>query len=230
MATRRVNYTQRMKAIKSYVDFSYSKRTTSTRRLTRKQKYKITQYYNEIGALKNRPYKISRPGSKTKLRTAQKYSGQRPLKHFRVAFVPIGQGKAKIRYKKGKIYVEQEHVTTTDLLFNPEQLATDPIQHTKDIIAGSSGKSFNIMAGRYEIPYGYDRSSLPGAINSYVSRYSQEFNIKGSKKVLNNHYWGNWLFGVRAHEFKKQSTFNKYNADKKRAIDSAKRKNKKKRG
>lgn len=228
----KINYTARMKAIKSYVDFSYSPRTTNTRRLKRSQKSKITRYYNEIAALKNRPYKITRPSSKRNLQAAQKYSGQPNLKHLKVAFVPVGSGTAKIKYKKGKIYVEQEYITTTDIIFNQSSLAKDPIKEVNDKIAFSQGKSFNIMAGRYEIPIGYDRDSLPGAVSNYVSRYGAEKIQKGQRKIANNHYWGNWLFGVRAHEFRKQSTFNKYNADKKKAIDAAKqrRKRKKKRG
>ena len=229
----KINYDQRIKEIRPFVSLPYKLKTSRPRSLSLKQKRRITLYYNEIAALKNRPYKISKPSNKKNLRAAQEYSGQPKLKYLKVAFVPVGSGKAKIKFKKGKIYVEQDHVTSTDVLFNMQNLAQNPIAEVKEKLALTPGKSFNIMAGKYEIPVGYNRESLPDAILKYTQKYGQEQRTSGGRTVRNNHYFGNWLFGVRSHSFKKQASFNKYNADKKKAIDEGKqrrKKSKKKRG
>jgi len=227
MATKRIDYDQRIKAIRPYVSLPYKSKTSRPRVLSQSQKRRITFYYNEIAALKNRPYKISKPTNKKNLQAAQEYSGQPNLKYLKVAFVPVGKGKAKIKFKKGKIIVEQEHVTSSDILFDINLLAENPLQYVKDTIAKSPGKSFNIMAGRYEIPTGHNRDSLPGAVLRYTHLYGNETVKIHGRDVANNHYFKNWLIGVRAHQFKKQATFNKYNADKKKAIDEGKQRRKK---
>lgn len=230
MKKQKVNYLKRFKAISSFVDFKYTPKFLQSKGLTQKQKLKITKYFKEVSALKNRPHKIYKTKSQSKLLKAQQYSGQ-DLKKFpllKAAFIPTGKSqKVKVSFKKGKIYVQEDYVTTTEILFVPSKLLKEPIKHVKEVIAKNKAKSFNIMAGRYEIPAGYNRSSLPAVVAKLMSRYDQPLDRRGKK---NNHYFKNWLYGVRAHEFKKQASFEKYTFDKKKAIEEQKKKRRSKRG
>ena len=160
MATKRINYNLRIKAIRPYVSLKYKTKTTRPRHLTQKQKLRITLLYNEIAALKNRPYKISRPKDLKKFEAARQYSVQPKIKYLKVVFVPVGKGKVKIKFKKGKLYVEQDHVISTDIIFDQEKLALNPIEYVNEAIANSPAKAFNIMANQYEIPTGIGRDFL----------------------------------------------------------------------
>lgn len=221
-------YLKRFKEIAPYVSFSYSDRFLSSRRITHKQKVKITRYYKQVAFLKSLPHQIYRPKSEEKLRAAREYSGQtRGFDQMTVAFIPTGGKKVKVKYSKGKITVAERHVSTTDILFDQKDLFIDPIKHVKKKLKSTKAKGFNIMAGTREIPFGESRASLPGAIAKLMETYGQKYVLQGGKRRKNNHYVGNWLLGVRAHSFKKQASFNKYIFAKKKAIDQAKERRKK---
>lgn len=211
MATK-INYTARMKAIKTFVSFSYKTITTNSKRLKRKQKYRITQYYNEVALLKNRPHKIYRTKNHARLTEAQSYAGQRHLKYMKTAFVPVASPKAKFKFKKGKLSVEEEHIDTMVIRFDPKNLAIDPRGEVEGKIQGVNAKSFNIMAGEFQIPHGYDANSLIDQIESYVYQY---LGVK-------HHDVMDWLIGVRAHNFRNQKSYNKYRKDFNAAIQKEK--------
>lgn len=223
----RVNYNKRFKAISRFVSFSYKERFLNSRGLTRKQKLKITKYFNEVAALKNRPHKVYATKSKIRLAKAQEFAGQSKKKFplFKVAFVPTGNTKVQIKFKKGKIYVLEQHITTTEILFDQSKLLENPKDHVTQKLEGVKARGFNIMAGRYEIPIGYNKDSLIREVGRLVtdSRYAKTVVIQG-KERKNYHYAGDWLLGVRAHTFKKQASFTKYIGAKKKAIEEQKRK------
>lgn len=220
----RTTYLDKFKSIAPFVSFSYSPRYLTSKRVTRKQKIKITKYYKEIAALKSRPNQVYRSKSKDRLYRAQEYAGHvKPLPELRVAFIPTGGQKVKVNFKGGKIYVSERHVISSEILFDKKELLKNAEKHVKQKIKGTKAKGFNIMAGRYEIPEGHDRRSLPQAVARLAERYGATHVLRGGVKKKNNHYFGNWLLGVRAHQFKKQASFNKYIFAKKKAIDEAKR-------
>jgi len=212
---------QRLKAIRSYINFDFDLRKP----LTEYQKRKVREYYNEIDALTARPYYAYRPRIKNRLSKAQEFAQhEKSLPGLKVAFIPTnGEAKPKIRFRKGRFTISTKHVTSRLLQFDKAELVRDPIGHTIDVMSQDEhAKRFTILAGKYEIPNSYARSILPEQIAKLTDRYG---NLE-----LNN-YFGNWMHGLASHTFKDQADFNEYREAKMQAkikVKSARR-NKKRR-
>ena len=208
-------HAERLKAIRPFVSFNYN----LNRKLSKYQKRKIKKYYDEIQTLTARPIQIYRGRDPKKLKAVQKYSRHtQNLRELKVAFVPTGGNKVTIKVSKsGKVTTETKHVKNEFLEFDPFQLLENPIEHAREVIEPSKAKSFTIAAGEYEIPTGYNKDSVIDRIGSLAERYSDE-----SK---NNHF-SNWMFGVTAHSYKRQASFNKYVNDRKKAVETGKKKRK----
>jgi hypothetical protein len=215
-------HAQRLKSIRSFVNFDYDLRKP----LSRHQKRKIKTYFDEIDALTARPYHAYRPRSKAHLKKAQEFAQhEKRLPGLKVAFIPTnGIEKPKIRFtKSGELIAETEHVRTRFLEFDPLELIESPIQHTEDVIAkDKQAKSFTILAGRYEIPNSYSRER----VGAWVSKFAEKYSNQDA-----NNYFGNWMVGLNAHHFKEQASFDEYREAKAKAKKDLqrKRRNKKRR-
>jgi len=194
-------HAQRLKAIRSFVNFDYDLRKP----LTKYQKQKIKTYFDEIDALTARPYHAYRPRTKDHLRKAQEFAQhEKQLPGLKVAFIPTnGIEKPKISFNTaGELIAETEHVRTRFLEFDKMALLADPEAHTKDIIKGDpQAKSFTILAGRYEIPNSYSRARVGAWVAKFAAKYSNPDA---------NNYFGNWMVGLNAHHFKQQADFDDY--------------------
>lgn len=206
---------ERLKAIRSFVKFNYN----LNRKLTNYQKRKIKKYYDEIQTLTARPVQIYRGRDSKKLKAVQKYSRHSTnLRDLKVAFVPISGTQVKIKVtKSGKVTTETTHVKNEFIEFDPFLLIEDPRGHAEESIAGSKAKSFTIAAGEFEIPTGYNEDSVIDRIEALSARYGDD---------TKNNYFANWMFGVTAHSYKRQASFNKYVNDRKRAVETGKKKRK----
>lgn len=198
-------HSQRLKAIRPYVNFDFDLR----QELTPYQKRKIKQYYDEIDALTARPYHVYRPRSKAHLKKAQEFAQhEKQLPGLKVAFVPTnGKDVPKIRFNKdGDIVATTEHVTTRVLSLNTRELIADPIGHVEKVIAqDKQAKRFTALCGRYEIPVSQSRATIANFIANLTAKYSNEDA---------NNFHGNWLHGIAAHHFQNQATFSDYMAEK----------------
>lgn len=215
-------HAQRLKAIRSFVNFDYDLRKP----LTKHQKRRIKTYFDEIDALTARPYHAYRPKDKARLRTAQEYAQhEKRLPGLKVAFIPTnGVEKPKIRFtKSGELIAETKHIRTRFLEFDELALIEDAKAHTNDVISQDPiAKSFTILAGRYEIPNSYSRER----VGEWVAKFAEKY----GNQDLNN-YFGNWMVGLSAHHFKEQADFDDYRTAKinaKRELQR-KRRNKKRR-
>lgn len=208
-------HAQRLKAIRSYVDFDYDLRKP----LTKYQKSKIKKYFNEIDALTARPYQVYRPRTKDHLKKAQDFAQhEKRLPGLKVAFIPTnGKDRARIRFdSKGNIETVTNHITTRGLSLNTDALLKDPIKHVNQVIKKEPhAKRFSVLCGRFEIPVTHSRETVAGYVAFLTGKYTAD---KG------NHFHGNWLHGLAAHYFTDQSSFNDYMTEKQAAKKELQRK------
>lgn len=202
-------HAQRLKDIRAFINFDYDLRKP----LTKYQKRRIKQYWDEINQLTARPYQVYRPKSKAHLKEAQQFAqhGKR-LPGLKVAFIPIAnpKKKTKIRFTKaGKLITETDHVSTQALEFDMTKLIKDPFGHTNDVIKQNThAKAFSITADQFEIPQTYSRETIANGVLKMAMKYSNE---------ERNNYFGNWMFGLKAHHFKNQADLMEYKSEKAKA-------------
>jgi hypothetical protein len=198
-------HSQRLKSIRKYVDFDYDLR----KELTPYQKKKVKKYFDEVNELTARPFQVYRSKNKKRLETVQGAAQHtNKLKGLKVAFIPTnGEEKLKVQFdKKGKVKLKGKYVTTTPIEFDMDLFIDNPVEETIRRLKDDSGKAYTVQAGPHEIPTSHSKALLPDYINILTSKYT-ELNEDGSD---NNHYFGNWLFGVNSHVFDNQTNIQDY--------------------
>jgi len=197
---------QRFETIAKYVDFKMSKNPSAY------EKQKIKKYFDEIKSLTARPFQVYRPRSQEKLDIAQGFSQHsKKLKGLKVAFVPSdGSNKMRITInKKGIMSTRTKHVKTDFITLDKYELIKNPVDHTNERIAeNKTAKNFSIACGEYEMQQSFTRETMAVEVLRLAEKYD---------KVEENHYFGNWLFGLKAHTFSEQSDFDEYDATKTKA-------------
>lgn len=211
-------HSQRLKAIRPYVNFDFDLRSE----LTQYQKRKIKTYFDEIDALTARPYQVYKPKTKQRLKKAQEFAQhEKQLPGLKVAFIPNnGKDRAKIRFNKaGDIVATTDHITTRVLSLDTFELINDPIGHVNKVIeADPHAKRFTALCGRYEIPVSQSRATIGRFIGNLTAKYSSE---------EANNFHGNWLHGIAAHHFTNQADYSDYMKEKqanKRKVQSDRKK------
>lgn len=202
----------RMKQIRPFVNFNYDLRKP----LPKSAQRKIKKYSDEISALTNRPYQVFRARSKQHLYEAQAFAqhGEK-LPGLKVAFLPTdGSHKMQLRFGKRGVTGKTKNVIMSDVRLSIRQLLADPEGHVNARILGNPAKQFTIQAGRYEIPRPYLPGTVARAVAKLVSAYSDE---------ESNHYFGNWLHGLKAYQFAEQGTLGEYLREKQKVIREGKR-------
>jgi hypothetical protein len=206
-------HSARLKQIRPFVSFNYDLRKP----LSEAAKRKIKRYSDEVAALTNRPYQVFRPRSPTHLYEAQAFAqhGQK-LPGLKVAFLPVdtAQGKMKLRFTDRGVVGKTKYITMSDVRLSVRKLLDDPEAHVNAKIAGNPAKQFTIQAGRYEIPRPYLPESVGRAVAKLVATYSDD---------ESNHYFGNWLHGLKAYQFENQSELGDYLRAKQKVIRENKR-------
>ena len=204
----------RLDLIRPYVDFNYDKRYLSDY-----QKRKIKTYYDVIVKLKARPHYVYHPRKKERLKVAQQYSQHEVyLKGLKVAFVPTdGKTKPKLKFdaKNKTMSVSGSHVKSKNLSFDMQKLIENPLEHVKETLKNDpTAKNFTLQAGAFEIPGAMEADFVPEEIIARMRKY-------GDKDK--NNYFGNWLYGLKSHTFKKQADWNEYANAKRKASDKLKK-------
>ena len=207
-------HAQRLKSIRSFVDFDFDLR----KELTPYQKTKIKKYYDEVQALTARPFQVYRPRKKANLKKVQEFAQhENHLKGLKVAFVPTnGKDKAKIKItKKGEVFATTDHITTRYIKLDTFDLMDDPITHVNNAIKkDKQAKRFSVLAGRYEIPVTLGR----GQVAEYVANLTEKYKTEEA-----NNFHGNWLHGLAAHHFHDQDDFSTYMREKQKAKEKMQR-------
>ncbi len=218
-------HTQRLKAIRKYVNFDYDLRKP----LSKYQKSKIKKYFDAMEALTARPNQVYRPRSKKHLKTAQRYS-QHPegLPAFKVAFVPNSGTREKIAFHKDGTMVlrSSEHITREVITWNMDDFLNDPYLTVEQAIEDSDGRAFSALCGEFErTTVSSNKKLTPETIAKLASRYSAD---NGISEDANNHH-KNWLFGIAAYKFDNQADFGEYSKEKNKAKKDHKDERRKKR-
>lgn len=206
------NYSQRLKAIRTYVNFNYDLRKP----LTSAAKAKINKYYDYIDKLTVRDHFVYRARSKKNLKTAQQYSQQNThYKDIKVAFVPKGtDARPRVKFdKRGEMTLVGDRVTRHAILFDKEDLiAADADGAAEEYINSvindaTTCKRYSVMAGEFEVPLSTTREKITGEVLRLMNKYNAE---DYNPDKLSSHYFGNWLFGVNGYNFINQDHLIEY--------------------
>lgn len=240
-------HAQRLKDIRSFVDFDYDLRQP----LTRYQKAKIKRYYDEIDSLTAVPHQTYRPRTKKHLKAAQRFSGQQSeLRGLKVAFVPNNGKRVKIQFdQSGEMRVKSKHVETSFIEFDELALIDNPTEYTKQLLENRTEKQFTVSVGDgREIPKAYTKNTLPEYIGFLTTKYGSQLTDDRNdaedileqlendeiaenereelKRELPNNHYLNWLSGINAHAFTNQDNFDDYFVAKQNAKEALQKKRK----
>ena len=199
-----INYKQRFKLIKQYVNFKIDLRKS----LNTQDKYRITRYYNIIKPLLARPHQVYRPRKAKNLLIAQRDSQHGAVsRNIKVAFVPTHQ-KVKIKVNRGRLQLKTGYVESTFIPFDVNKIGAEG--YIESELNKTKHNTYTIAAGEFDIPGAYTRQTVGGEIKRLTAKYSDE--------SANNHY-SKWLHGVRAHYFKNQNDTMDYLREKRRVTE-----------
>lgn len=203
--TRNGVHAQRLKAIRPYINFNYDLR----RPLTHHQKARIREYYKEIAELTQRGAIVFRPRRKDHLKTAQKFAQhEKHLPGLKVAFIPIASETdiPQVKFnKKGDIVVKGKYVRSKFIKLSVDGLIKDAKSEVERAIKKvKDAKAFQVQAGKHLIAETFSRETI--AMN--VARLQQKYSNDDK-----SNYFGNWMHGLLAHNFKNQSDIKEYRAE-----------------
>lgn len=179
------------------------------------QKAKVSRLFEQVNELTARPFHIYRARKPENLKIVQRASQHQTFpKELKVAFVPVSRPeetptiKISKRTKQVKIIERQVGripVFWDDVGVSKEFLLSDPVAAAQILVQQVPAKSYNIMAGKHEIPQGYDEGALPEEIGKLTARYAAgtTHSRRGylDPDNRNSSWWGNWLIGVEAYNF-----------------------------
>lgn len=210
MPRSRKNASTRLKEIRPFVNFNYDLRKP----LTKSAKAKIKKYHDLISEFKSHTVTVKRFKRKDRLKAAQAYS-QTPKGYpaLKVAFIPgedvpelkwTGKNKLKIKVKKkggGEILVDF-------IEFDEDAILDDPGEHVRELLKEHpDAKWFTIAAGIHEMRHAHKRNFIAREVERLAMRYSGDAPFSNPDQ---NHYYGNWMRGLRVYDFKNQESAASY--------------------
>lgn len=183
------------------------------------RKAQITKYYNAITAKLSRTHYLYRPRTKAKLKAGLQYTGMSQFKKLRVVIlsVPVDMFedgsyrpvRPRVSFTKaGDMVVNIRGIDRRVLLFEelgytPEEFAQQPEDVLNDIINRYPAKSYAIVARDFEvgrgIPNFYSSDSVIATVLKLMADYGGE---DYDEDDPNSSYYGNWLHGLVAYDFK----------------------------
>lgn len=226
MATKKINYIKRIKAIRPFVNFDYNLNDVKKIGLSPSQKREVTKYFKAVNQLTARPFHAYRPKTKKNLEVSREYAHPDiKLKYLNTIFIPT-DGKKGVRVKiskSGEMKVKTKYVTQKYIPLNKVKLAKDAKSHVKtEIKKYPEADNFLIRCGMYEIQQPAGRKNIADKVERLTKTY-------GDKEK--NNYFGNWLHGLTANKFDNQASMKSYLLEKSKAKKELKRerRNKKRR-
>lgn len=193
--------------------------------LTPSQKGKVTKAWREYQALTVRPTKIFRTKNKKNLSEAQKLSSHSGKTKWDVAFVPVHDASAKIKFKNGRAIIRTKYLDIDNVLFDLRNLIENPELEIDRALNSSMGANrYVVMAGEYEFNGALAPEQVLPLILKLIERYSPGgagYNKRGS-----NSYFANWLFGIKAFYAKNQDDIREFRKQYGKVNEANKRKKK----
>jgi len=223
MTRARKSYKEKLKDLRGFVDFDYDLRKP----LSPYQKRKISRYHAALAELKARPNYVYRPRRADHLEKAQSFAQHPKGFKFRVAFIPTaGDEIPEIRFgKRGAISVKtgKKRVRSGFIEFDEDELLADPGEHVRALIKEEApgAEWFSIGAGVFEIRRAIKRPFIAREVERLAAAYSGE---KPQSAPGENHFFGNWMTGLRVYDFKNQADAGEYMLAKTRAARAEQRK------
>jgi hypothetical protein len=202
-------HAERFQEIRKFVNFDFDLK----KKLSNYDKRKIKNYFDEVKALTARPNQIVKPRSKDRLLSVQKFAQHEgKLRGLKVAFVPTnGRDKVRVKYKNGKVIFATEFVDSQYVELDPRQLIIDAVAHVNKEIKKQAPKAkrFTIASAEYEIAGSHSAAKIGEQVALLMTKYSS-----GGSGYRGYNDAVKWLGGVIAHNFKNQSSFSDYQAEK----------------
>ena len=98
----------------------------------------------------------------------------------------------------------KESYETDFLPFDEDEIIYDTAQHVRDVIKDApEAKWFSIGAGIHEIRKAVKRPFIVREIERLAARYSGDAPDSAEGQ---NHFFGNWMTGLKVYEFKNQES------------------------
>jgi hypothetical protein len=194
------NYGEKLKALRSFVDFNYDLRKP----LKSAQKAKINRYYSALDRIQARANVVYRGKSKTRVREVQKISRNEfdALPGFKVAFVessPANPTRVKFS-KKGKPRLKSQYFDMGFIPFNMRALAKNPnAEITRAMNEDRAANWFRVSTGKYSMMSAISRRVLPGKLEQLMQKYSpsaENPELLNSGGKTRAHHWNQWLNGL----------------------------------
>jgi hypothetical protein len=216
----RINYGQRLRAIRPYVDFDYDLRQP----LSSAAKAQITRYYGYIQKLTVRQHQVYRSKNADNLRAVQRFAQHDPERYQRltVAFVPnSGKERMKLRIDtKGRVRGKTGSIGQVEIPLDPydlleaEENGTAAEYVDRMIDEAPPAKRYVVMAGEFEVPSARHRGAITAYVVDLMSRYSSDRHDENDK---NSHHYKNWMFGLIGYNFHAQAQLDEYRTTKRKA-------------
>lgn len=195
-------YSDRLKAIRSFVDFDYDLRKP----LHSSQKAKINKYYNAIDQIQARGNKVYRSRNRKRVQAVQR-AGRNEfenLSQMKVAFIPSSNANpAKVRFVGDKVKIRHENFDETYIEFNMENLARNPEAEITRALkkAPKAAKWFRVNAGKFTIA----QPRVKARVIPFILNLQKKYNDSSDNGKLANNNWRNWLNGITTVETKNQT-------------------------
>jgi hypothetical protein len=176
----------------------------------------INEIFTEYQELTTRPVKIFRSNNKEHLKMAQAYARHADSgPKFDVAFIPIIDPKAKVRFKGDTMQIKMGNVIESVLFFDLVAMATNSRREIEQTIERHpNSQQFVIMAGKYLFNGGIKRSLIVEKVQNLMAQYANPDE---------NNFWGNWLFGLVSAQYTNQKDYDEYRYEYRKAASRIKK-------
>lgn len=197
-----MNYSDKMDLISPFVSFGF-KTKNRKRDYTRREKWLISYYYNQLFADESVTHKagVEIVAHKTKSKKIKKASGYRGAKIKAIPVPVLDKQSARIKEIGDKLEIVENNVRRIvnpwgDEINNPLTKKNRAKIIAEKLSEHPDNTQFTIMAGNFEI---YSRRVEGEFLNREIEKLQNQY--KNYKK---------WLFGVVAYEFQNQLNADEY--------------------
>ena len=207
--TKKVNgiYSDRLKSIRSFVDFDYDLRKP----LHSSQKAKINRYFRAIDQIQARGNKLYRSQNRNRVKAVQR-AGRNEfenLPEIKVAFISSSQANpAKVRFRNGKVKISHENFDELYIEFDMRNLADDASAEIQRALkqAPRGAKWFRVNAGKFTI----SQPRVKDRVEPFILQLQKKYNDFRDDGKLANNNWRNWLNGITTVQTKNQTELKEF--------------------
>lgn len=199
-------YSDKLKSIRSYVNFDYDLRKP----LHANSKRKIDRYFDAIHAIQARPNKVYRSKNKQRVKEVQEFgrNGFEGLPGITVGFYESSKANPiTLRFDKKGLVAKGKYFDIRYVPFRLKQLVENPDKELKRALAdpGAQGANWFRVAvgegGQYSIPSPTSRNTVANNVKRLMTQYSD---VKDNGEKAANHYT-KWLHGLLPMTAKNQT-------------------------